>query len=41
MARLVQITGAPASGKTTGARFLDPATTIYIDADGKGLSWSG
>jgi len=35
---LVQITGLPATGKTTGARFLNPDTTYYIDADGKGLS---
>ncbi len=38
---LVQITGLPATGKTTGARFLDPKSTYYIDADGKGLSWKG
>lgn len=38
---LVQITGPAASGKTTGARFLDPKTTYYIHADGKGLSWKG
>jgi hypothetical protein len=31
----------PATGKTTGARFLDPKKTYYIDADGKGLSWKG
>ncbi len=35
---LAQITGAPATGKTTGARHLDPDTTYYIDADGKGLA---
>ena len=35
---LAQITGVPASGKTTGARHLDPATTYFIDADGKGLA---
>lgn len=39
--QLVQITGPAASGKTTGARFLDPKTTYYIDCDGKGLSWKG
>jgi dephospho-CoA kinase len=38
---LVQISGMPATGKTTGARFLDPKKTYYIDADGKGLSWKG
>jgi len=35
---IVQITGLPATGKTTGARFLDPKKTYIIDADGKGLS---
>lgn len=38
---LVQITGQPATGKTTGARHLNPDTTYYIDADGKGLAWKG
>lgn len=38
---LVQISGKPASGKTTGARTLDPAATYFIDADEKGLSWKG
>lgn len=38
---LVQITGAPATGKTTGCKHLDPSKTYYIDADGKGLSWKG
>lgn len=38
---LVQISGLPATGKTTGTRFLDPKKTYYIDADGKGLSWKG
>lgn len=38
---LVQISGPPASGKTTGARSLDPKKTYYIAADGKGLSWKG
>lgn len=38
---LVQITGAPASGKTTGMMNLDPKETFYIDCDGKGLSWKG
>jgi len=35
---LVQVSGPPASGKTTGARHLDPKKTYYIAADGKGLS---
>ncbi len=38
---LVQVSGPPASGKTTGAKELNPETTYYIDADGKGLSWKG
>lgn len=38
MAKLVQVSGPPSSGKTTGTRFLDPSKTIYIDVDGKGLS---
>lgn len=41
MATLVQISGKPASGKTTGARFLPSTSTIIIDADKKGLSWAG
>lgn len=35
------ILGASGSGKTTSMRNLDPKTTFYIDADGKGLSWKG
>lgn len=38
---LIQISGPPASGKTTGLRFLNPDTTYVIDADTKGLSWKG
>ena len=41
MATLVQISGKPASGKTTGARFLPADKTVIIDADKKGLSWIG
>ena len=41
MARLIAIMGESGSGKTTGMRTLDPATTFYIDVDGKGLSWKG
>lgn len=33
--------GESGSGKTTSCRNLDPATTYYIDADRKGLSWRG
>lgn len=35
---LVQVTGQASTGKTTGARHLDPDSTYYIDADGKGLA---
>ena len=41
MSRLIAIMGESGSGKTTGMRTLDPATTFYIDVDGKGLSWKG
>ena len=40
MAILVQITGDPASRKTTGGSFLVPKNTFWIDADGKGLPWT-
>lgn len=41
MARVICIAGESGSGKTTSMRNLDPATTYYIDADKKGLSWKG
>lgn len=41
MAKVVGIIGESGSGKTTSMRKLDPATTFYIDADKKGLSWKG
>lgn len=41
MARLIAIMGESGSGKTTAMRTLDPATTYYIDCDGKGLCWKG
>lgn len=41
MARLIAVIGESGSGKTTGMRTLDPASTFYIDVDGKGLSWKG
>ena len=41
MAKAICIAGASGSGKTTYMRNLDPATTYYIDADKKGLSWKG
>lgn len=33
--------GESGSGKTTSCRNLPPEQTIYIDCDGKGLSWKG
>ncbi len=41
MSKAICIMGESGSGKTTACRNLDPATTYYIDADGKGLSWRG
>ena len=41
MARLIAVMGESGSGKTTAMRTLDPATTFYIDCDGKGLCWKG
>lgn len=41
MAKTICIMGIPGSGKTSSLRNLDPETTLYIDADGKGLSWKG
>lgn len=38
---MILIMGESGSGKTTSMRNLDPATTYYIDADKKGLSWKG
>ena len=41
MAKVLCVMGESGSGKTTSMRNLDPATTYYIDADKKGLSWRG
>lgn len=41
MAKLIQISGLPGTGKTTGLEFLDPKETFVIDCDKKGLSWAG
>ena len=41
MAKVIGIIGESGSGKTTSMEGLDPKTTIYIDADKKGLSWKG
>ena len=40
-AALIGIMGETGSGKTTAMRNLDPATTLYIDCDKKGLNWKG
>lgn len=37
----ILIMGESGSGKTTSLRNLPPNQTLYIDADGKGLSWKG
>lgn len=41
MSKAIMILGASGSGKTTSLEHLDPKSTFYIDADGKGLSWKG
>lgn len=41
MGQVIAVMGESGSGKTTAMRNLDPATTFYIDADMKGLSWKG
>lgn len=41
MAMTVCIMGESGSGKTTAMRNLPPESTMYIDADQKGLSWRG
>lgn len=41
MSKAIMILGTSGSGKTTSLEKLDPKTTFYIDADGKGLSWKG
>lgn len=38
---MICIAGESGTGKTTSMRNLDPATTLYIDCDKKGLSWKG
>ncbi len=41
MASAICIMGESGSGKTTSFRNLDPASTLYVDCDKKGLSWKG
>jgi len=41
MSTVIGVMGQSGHGKTTAMRTLDPASTYYIDADRKGLSWRG
>lgn len=41
MAKVLCVMGESGSGKTTAMRTLPPESTLYIDCDGKGLSWKG
>lgn len=41
MAKTYCIMGESGSGKTTSTRTMDPAKTMYIDCDKKGLPWKG
>lgn len=41
MAKIIGIMGESGTGKTTSMRDLPADTTLYIDADKKGLSWKG
>lgn len=41
MAMTIAIMGESGSGKTTAMRNLPPESTMYVDADQKGLSWRG
>ena len=41
MAMTLCVFGESGSGKTTSMRNLPPESTMYIDADQKGLSWRG
>lgn len=41
MSKLIIVMGESGAGKSTSLRTLPPEHTLYIDADGKGLSWKG
>jgi hypothetical protein len=41
MSTVIGIMGQSGHGKTTAMRTLDTASTYYVDADRKGLSWRG
>lgn len=38
MSTIIQITMNPGSGKTYSVKGMDPKSTFYVDADGKGLA---
>jgi hypothetical protein len=41
MSEIIGVMGESGTGKSTALRNLDPASTLIIDADQKGLSWRG
>lgn len=41
MAKVICVMGESGSGKTTSLRNLPAKDTLFIDCDGKGLSWKG
>ena len=41
MAKVIGVMGESGAGKTKSMEHLDPKTTMYIDADLKGLNWKG
>lgn len=41
MAKVIGVMGESGAGKTKAMQHLDPKTTMYIDADLKGLNWKG
>lgn len=41
MAKVIGVMGESGAGKTKAMEHLDPKTTMYIDADLKGLNWKG
>ena len=41
MSTVIGVMGQSGHGKTTSLRTLDPASTFYINADGKPLPWRG
>lgn len=41
MALICHVNGLPSTGKSFGVQFLDPKTTYFVDADKKGLPFTG